>query len=55
MQTVGVTVGIFAVEVTVEYKTNAADVGGLVKGVGDRLVGPCLSRARQRRRDARIR
>ena len=35
MQTVGVALGIFAVEVAVEYKTNAADVSGLVEGIGD--------------------
>ena len=39
MQTVGVAVGILAVKVAVEYKTDTADMGGLVKGISDRLVG----------------
>ena len=39
VQTVWVTVGIFAVKVAVEYQTNAADMSGLVECIGDSLVG----------------
>ena len=39
VQTVGVALYIFSVQITIHYQTEAVDMGGLVEGVGNCLIG----------------